>query len=152
MSTTVKPIPDGYHSVTPYLIIPGGKAKEALDFYVRAFGAKELMRMPRSDGSITHAEMQLGDSKIMLADEPPNMQTPHGNSSINLHLYLPNVDAAVKQATTVGCTIIRPLTDQFYGDRNAGLRDPFGFSWDLSTHVRDVPMEELKQHMKSMAA
>jgi PhnB protein len=152
MSNTVKPIPDGYHSVTPYLIIPGGKAKEALDFYVRAFGAKELMHMPRPDGKIAHAEMQLGDSKIMLADEPPNMHAPHDHSSVNLHVYLPNVDAAVKQATTVGCTVLRPLTDQFYGDRSAGLKDPFGFHWDLSTHVRDVSAEEMKQHMKTMAA
>ncbi len=152
MSTTVKPIPDGYHSVTPYLIIPGGKAKEALDFYTRAFGAKQVMSMPRPDGKIAHAELQLGDSKIMLSDEPPNMHAPHDHSSVNLHVYLPNVDAAVKQATTVGCTILRPLTDQFYGDRSAGLKDPFGFHWDLSTHVRDVSAEEIKQHMKTMAA
>lgn len=152
MSTTVKPIPDGYHSVTPYLIIPGGKAAEALDFYARAFGAKELMRMPRPGGGIAHAEMQLGDSKIMLADEPPNMHAPHDHSSINLHVYLPNVDAAFKQATAAGCTILRPLADQFYGDRSAGLKDPFGFHWDLSTHVRDVSAEEMKQHMKTMAA
>lgn len=152
MSTTVKPIPDGYHSVTPYLIIPGGKAKEALDFYTRAFGASELMRIPRPDGAIAHADMQIGDSKIMLADEPPNMHAPHDHSSVSLHVYLPNVDAAVEQATTAGCTVLRPLADQIYGDRSAGLKDPFGFHWYLSTHIRDVSMEEMNQHMKTTAA
>jgi PhnB protein len=152
MPKTIKPIPDGYHSVTPYLIIPGGKAKEALDFYARAFGAKEVMRMPRPDGSIAHAEVQIGDSKVMLADEAPNMHAPSGRSSVNLHLYLPDVDAATRQATAAGATVIRPLADQFYGDRNAGLQDPFGFSWDLSTHVRDVSADEMRQHIKTMAA
>jgi len=156
MSKTVKPIPDGYHSVTPYLIIPDGKAGQALDFYTRAFGAKELMRMPRPGGGIAHAEIQLGDSKIMLADEAPKMDafgpSHYGGSPISLHLYLPDVDATTKQATGAGATVVRPIEDQFYGDRTAGLKDPFGFTWHLSTHVRDVSMDEMQQHMKSTAA
>lgn len=156
MSKTVKPIPDGYHSVTPYLIIPDGKASQALDFYTHAFGAKEIMRMPRPGGGIAHAEMQLGDSRVMLADEAPKMNaygpTHYGGSPITIHFYLPDVDATTKQATGAGATIVRPLEDQFYGDRTAGLRDPFGHTWHLSTHVRDVSVEEMQQAMKKMAA
>ena len=156
MSTAVKPIPDGYHSVTPYLIFPGGKASQAINFYSRAFGAKELMRMPRPDGGIAHAEMQLGDSRIMLADEAPEMDAHgpahYGGSPVTLHLYLEDVDATTKQATDAGATVVRPLADQFYGDRTAGLQDPFGHKWYLATHVRDVSMEEMQQQMKRMAA
>ena len=153
--SAVKPIPDGYHSVTPYLIIGGGKASEALDFYARAFGAKELMRMPKPDGGITHAEMQLGDSRIMLADESPKVDAfgpdHFGGSPITLHVYVPDVDAIAKQASDAGASIIRPVADQFYGDRTAGLEDPFGHKWYLATHVRDVSMEELQQQLKAMA-
>ncbi len=156
MSKAVKPIPDGYHSVTPYLIIPGGRAKEALDFYARALGAKEVMRMPRPDGGIGHAEMQLGDSRIMLADEDAKVEaygpSHYGGSPITLHVYLKDVDATTKQATAAGAKVVRPLADQFYGDRTAGLQDPFGHRWFLATHVRDVSVEEMKQHMKSQAA
>ncbi|MGA7525131.1 MAG: VOC family protein [Acidobacteriaceae bacterium] len=156
MSKTVKPVPDGYHSVTPYLIIPGGRAKEALDLYVRAFGAREVMRMPRPDGGIGHAEIQLGDSKIMLADEDPKMEAygpnHYGGSPITLHVYLEDVDAATKQATGAGCKVVRPLADQFYGDRTAGLQDPFGHRWFFATHIRDVSADEMKQSMKTMAA
>lgn len=156
MAKTTKPIPDGYHSVTPYLIIGGGRCKDALAFYARAFGAKEVMRMPRPDGGIGHAEIQLGDSKIMLADEEPkqNAYGPshyHG-SPITLHFYLPDVDSTTQQATSAGAKVVRPLADQFYGDRTAGLEDPFGHRWFLSTHVRDVSMEEMQQHMQKMAA
>ena len=156
MSQAVKPIPDGYHSVTPYLIIPGGKASQALEFYTRAFGAKELIRMPRPGGGIAHAEIQFGDSRIMLADEDPKMDahgpSHYGGSPVTLHVYLKDVDASTKQATSAGATVIRPLADQFYGDRTAGLQDPFGHRWYLSTHVRDVSVEEMKKHMKTMAA
>ena len=154
--SAVKPIPDGYHSVTPYLIIGGGKASEALDFYTRAFGAKVLMQMPKPGGDgITHAEMQLGDSRIMLADESPKVDAfgpdHFGGSPITLHVYVPDVDAIAKQASDAGASIIRPVADQFYGDRTAGLEDPFGHKWYLATHVRDVSMEELEQQMKAMA-
>lgn len=156
MSKTTKPIPDGYHSVTPYLIIPGGKASQALDFYTRAFGAKELMRMPRPDGGIAHAEIQFGDSRIMLADEDKRTDAygpnHYGGSPVTLHIYLQDVDATTKQASAAGATVVRPLEDQFYGDRTAGLQDPFGHRWFLATHVRDVSVDEMKNHMRQMAA
>jgi uncharacterized glyoxalase superfamily protein PhnB len=155
MSKSVKPIPDGYHAVTPYLIIDGRKASEALSFYTRAFNAKEVMRMPNPDGSIAHAEIQIGDSRIMLADEAPKMDAYGPNhykgSPVTLHLYVPDVDATAKQAAGAGATVVRPLADQFYGDRTAGLKDPFGHRWYLATHVRDVSMEEMKKHMHEMA-
>lgn len=156
MTKGVKAIPDGYHSVTPYLIIPGGRAKDALEFYTRAFNAKEVMRMPRPEGGIAHAEMQLGDSRIMLADEDSTVDAfgpnHYGGSPVTLHVYLPDVDSTTKQATSAGATVVRPLEDQFYGDRTAGLQDPFGHRWYLATHVRDVSMDELRRHMKDMAA
>ena len=114
------------------------------------------MRMPKPGGDgITHAEMQLGDSRIMLADESPKMDAfgpdHFGGSPITLHVYVPDVDATTKQASDAGASIIRPVADQFYGDRTAGLEDPFGHKWYLATHVRDVSMEELQQQMKAMA-
>jgi PhnB protein len=151
MAKSVKPIPDGYHSVTPYLIIGKGNAGKAIDFYARAFNAKELMRMPGPQGGIVHAEIQLGDSRIMLADEAPKSDAygpDHFNGSpITLHVYVPDVDATTKQASAAGATVIRPLADQFYGDRNATLTDPFGHRWCLATHVRDVSMEEMEHQM-----
>lgn len=156
MSSTTKPIPDGYHSVTPFLIIPGGKASQALDFYQRAFGAREVMRMPAPDGRIAHAEIQVGDSRIMLADEDSKMEaygpSHYGGSPVTLHVYLKDVDAQTKQATAAGAKVVRPLEDQFYGDRTAGLEDPFGHKWYLATHIRDVSVDEMKRHMKSAAA
>jgi len=152
----VKPIPDGYNSVTPYLIIDNGRANEALDFYARAFGAKEVMRMPRPDGGIAHAEIRLGDSVIMLADESPKTEAfgpnHYGGSPVTLFIYVPNVDATTKQAAAAGATVTRPLADQFYGDRTSGLQDPFGHRWYLATHVREVSMEEMKQQMNAMAS
>lgn len=155
MPKAVKPIPDGYHSVTPYLVIPGGRAKEALDYYARAFNAKEVMRMPRPDGGIAHAEIEVGDSRIMLADEDARMEAfgPNhfGGSPVTLYVYLRDVDATTKQAKAAGASEFRPLTDQFYGDRTAGLQDPFGYRWFLATHIRDVSLDEVKQHMKAAA-
>ncbi|MGH9561193.1 MAG: VOC family protein [Terracidiphilus sp.] len=151
----VKPIPDGYHSVSPYLIIDNSRASEALDFYARAFGAKEKFRMPRPEGGITHAEIQLGDSVIMLADESSKMAAygpkHYGGSPITLFVYVPDVDATTKQAEAAGAKITRPPEDQFYGDRTSGLEDPFGYKWYLATHIRDVSMEELQQHMSATA-
>jgi PhnB protein len=156
MPKPVKPIPDGYHSVTPYLIIPGGKASEALEFYVRAFNAKEVMRMPNPVGGIAHAEIQLGNSRVMLADEAPKMDAygpnHYGGSPVTLHVYLPDVDATTKQASAAGAKVIRQPEDQFYGDRTAGLQDPYGHKWYLATHVRDVSMDEMQRHMKTTAA
>src|SRR5579863_859977 len=129
----IKPIPDGYHSVTPYLIIDNGRANDALDFYARAFGAKEKLRMPRPDGGIAHAEMLLGDSIIMLADESLDKGAcgprHYGGTPVTLFVYVPNVDATTKQAQAVGARITEPVADQFYGDRTAGLEDPFGHKW-----------------------
>ena len=153
---TVKPIPDGYNSVTPYLIIGEGRATEALDFYARAFDAKEILRMPRPDGGIMHAEIRLGDSVVMLADEAPKTEAfgpgHYGGSPITLYVYLPDVDATAKQAEAAGATVIRPAADQIYGDRTAGLQDPFGYRWYLATHVRDVSMEEMQQQMSATAS
>ena len=156
MPKGIKPIPDGYHSVTPYLIIPGGRANQALDYYKRAFNAKEVMRMPRPDGGIAHAEIEIGDSRVMLADEDLSMRQygpdRFGGSPVTLFVYVPDVDATTQQATSAGGTVVRPVEDQFYGDRTAGIQDPFGHQWYLATHVRDVSMDELKQHMQTMAA
>jgi uncharacterized glyoxalase superfamily protein PhnB len=113
------------------------------------------MRMPGPNGGIAHAEIQIGDSRIMLADEAPKTDAYGPNhykgSPVTLHLYVPDVDATTKQAASAGATVVRPLADQFYGDRSAGLQDPFGHRWYLATHVRDVSMEEMKQHMHEMA-
>jgi len=155
MAKSVKPIPDGYHSVTPYLIIGRGKASEAIDFYSRAFNAKEIMRMSGPEGGIAHAEVQLGDSRIMLADEAPRIDA-YGpdhfkGSPISLLVYVPDVDATAKQAITAGATVNRPIADQFYGDRTVGFTDPFGHLWYFATHVRDVSKEEMEQHMHASA-
>jgi PhnB protein len=155
MAKSVNPIPDGYHSVTPYLIIGKGRAGQAIDFYTRAFNAKEIMRMPMPEGTIGHAEIRLGDSVIMLADEAPKIDA-YGpehfkGSPITLHVYVPDVDATTKQATAAGATVVRPLADQFYGDRTVGLTDPFGHRWYFATHVRDVSKEEMEHHMHASA-
>ena len=151
-STKVKPIPDGYHSVTPYLIIDG--AARALDFYKRAFDAKELMRIPSPGDKIGHAEIKIGDSVIMLADEHPEMDarspSHYGGSPVSIMIYLEDVDKQFKQALAAGATELRPLTDQFYGDRSGTLRDPFGHNWHLSTHKEDVSMEEMNRRMAAM--
>ncbi len=148
----VKPIPDGYHSVTPYLIVDG--ATRALDFYKRAFGAVELMRMPGPDGKLGHAEIRIGDSPIMLADEHPQMgaRGPRsvGGTPVSICLYMPNVDAVVEQAVSAGAKIQRPLTNQFYGDRSATLEDPFGHVWHVATHVEDVSPEEMQRRAAQM--
>jgi len=154
MSGNVRPIPEGYHSVTPYLIIKG--AAKALDFYQRAFGAKETVRMPGPGGKIMHAEMRIGSSMVMLADEHPEMnaRSPEafGGSPVMIHLYVEDVDAVFNQAIAAGATVERPLADQFYGDRTGGVKDPFGYSWYVATHKEDVTPEEMKKRMAAMAA
>lgn len=141
----VKPIPDGYHSVTPYLSIRG--ATQALEFYKKAFGAEELMRVGAPGGKIGHAEIQLGDSRTMLADEHPEMNfvgpQSRGGSTVVLVVYLPDVDSACKRAVDAGAKVLRPLADQFYGDRTVVLEDPFGHVWTLSTHKEDLTPEEI---------
>jgi PhnB protein len=145
---SVKPIPEGYHSVTPYLIVDG--AADAIDFYARAFGAKEVLRMPMGD-RIGHAEIRIGDSHVMLADEFPDMghlgPKSRGGPTASLMIYLPDVDAAFTRAIAAGATEDRAVQDQFYGDRSGTLTDPFGHQWTLSTHVEDVSPEEMERRM-----
>ena len=147
----VKPIPDGYHSVTPYLIVDG--AARALDFYARAFGAKELLRMPRPDGRIGHAEMRVGDSVIMLADENLEMKVRGpksvGGTPVQMMVYVEDVDTVFARAVEAGAIVERPLSNQFYGDRTGGIVDPFGHSWYLATHVEDIAPEEMERRMKA---
>ena len=141
----VKPIPEGYHSATPYLIVNG--AARAIEFYKKAFRATELMRMADPSGKIMHAEIKIGDSPIMLADEVPQMgaKSPeaYGGSPITIMLYVEDVDATVKQAVAAGAKLTRPVADQFYGDRTGGIKDPFGHEWYVATHKEDVPPEEM---------
>jgi PhnB protein len=148
----VKPIPEGYHTVTPYLIVKG--AAQALDFYRRAWGAKETVRMPGPEGKIMHAEIQIGDSKLMLADEFPEMGavSPQtiGGTPVGICLYVENVDALYQQAVAAGAKVERPLQNQFYGDRSATLSDPYGHKWTIATHVEDVTPQEMEQRMAAM--
>ena len=149
MTSKVKPIPDGYTSVTPYLIVDGAAA--ALEFYSKAFGAKEVLRFPAPGGRIGHAEIMIGDSHVMLADEHPEMgiKGPKaiGGSPISIMLYVEDVDAVAKQAEAAGAKITRPVADQFYGDRTGGLEDPFGHTWYVATHVEDMSEEEMQKRM-----
>jgi PhnB protein len=152
-----KPIPDGYRTATPYLIIKG--AADAIEFYKRAFGATELLRMADPQGRVGHAEIKIGDSVIMLADEHPAMgyRGPRslGGSSVSILLYLEDVDGVFERAVKAGATAQRPVADQFYGDRSGTLEDPFGHVWTVATHVEDVPPEEMQRRaeaaMKSAA-
>lgn len=140
-----KPIPDGYHSVTPYLIVKG--ASRAIDFYKQAFGATELLRMDGPDGTIGHAEIKIGDSPVMLADEHPEMgfRSPQtlGGPGLSLMIYVEKVDEVFPRAIAAGAKELRPVQDQFYGDRSGILEDPFGHIWTISTHVEDVPEDEM---------
>ena len=147
-----KPIPDGYHSVTPYLIIKGATA--ALDYYTRAFGAVELFRMPAPEGKIGHAEIKIGDSPIMLADEAPEMgyKSPQslGGSPVSIMIYVEDVDTVFNRAIAAGGKEQRPVKDQFYGDRSGTITDPFGHIWTIATHKEDVSPEEMQRRMAAM--
>jgi PhnB protein len=151
---SAKPIPDGYHSVTPYLIVKG--ADRAIEFYRRAFGARELFRMAQPDGRVGHAELEIGDSRVMLADEHPEIgaRSPQsiGGSPVTIHLYVEDVDATVARAVEAGARVHRPVADQFYGDRNGGITDPFGHVWFVATHKEDVPPDELERRAASQHA
>jgi len=150
----VKPVPEGYHTATPYLYVRGGV--KALDFYKKAFGATELMRMEGPGGSIGHAEIKIGDSPIMLADESPEMgaRSPesYGGSAVGLMLYVPNVDETVKRAVGAGAKLDRAVEDKFYGDRMGSIIDPFGHIWYIATHVEDVSPDEMKRRAEAMMA
>jgi PhnB protein len=149
----VKPIPDGYHSVTPYLIIKG--AADALEFYKKAFGATELFRMEHQ-GKIGHAEIKIGDSPIMLADEQPEMgyvgPKTLGGTPVSLMIYVEDVDTIYTQAIKSGGEEVKALQDQFYGDRSGTLKDPFGHIWTVATHKEDVSPEEIDKRVAAMAA
>ncbi len=140
----VKPIPDGYHSVTPYLIVDG--AAKLIDFAKEAFGAEEMFRMPGESGAIGHAEMRIGDSVVMLAD--PNPDFPPRPA--NLLLYVADCDAAYRKALAAGGSSDREPADQFYGDRSAGVKDAFGNLWWLHTHIEDVSAEEMQKRVAAM--
>jgi PhnB protein len=146
----VKPIPDGYHAVTPYLIVQG--AARAIDFYKTAFGATELMRIGGPDGKIGHAEIKIGDSAVMLADEHPDMgyRSPRslGGTGVSLMVYVEQVDTVFKRAISAGAKELRPVVNQFYGDRSGTLEDPFGHVWTVATHVEDLSAEELDRRVK----
>jgi PhnB protein len=151
----VKPIPDGYPQVTPYLCVDDAKA--AIEFYTGVLGAKERMHMPGPDGKIGHAELELGDSLIMLADEFPEMgvRGPKavGGTPVMISLYIEDVDAVFDAAVTAGATAVRPVENQFYGDRTGQFEDPFGHRWSVATHVEDVPPEEMeKRAAEAMSA
>jgi len=150
----VKPIPEGYHSVTPYLIIKG--AADAIEFYKKAFGATELFRFPTPDGKIGHAEIKIGDSLIMLADEFAEMgyKGPQalGGSPVSLMIYLEDVDTVFNRAVEAGASVKEAVQDKFYGDRTGALTDPFGHVWHVATHKEDVSMEEMERRAKQASA
>lgn len=150
---SVKPIPEGYHSVTPYITVDD--AAKALDFYKTAFGATEIVRMDMG-GKIGHAEVRIGDSVVMLSDEWPDRgklgPKSRGGATSSLMVYVDDVDSAFKKAVAAGATETMAVEDQFWGDRMGGVNDPFGHSWMLATHVEDVPEDEMKRRMDAMAA
>jgi PhnB protein len=144
--------PPGYHSVTPYLALRDARA--AIDFYTRAFGAELVLKLDMPDGAIAHAEIRIGDSVLMLAEEnaewgnrsPPSF----GGSPVSMMIYVPDVDAAFARALEAGATRVRPVEDQFYGDRSGTLADPYGYQWTLATHIEDVSTEEAQRRMAAM--
>jgi PhnB protein len=151
MATRVKPVPEGYHAVTPYLCIKGAAA--AIEFYKKAFGATERMRMPQPDGRIGHAELEIGDSVVMLADEFPDMgwRSPKsvGGSPVTIHLYVEDVDKVAGAAVAAGAKELMPVKDQFYGDRAGKFEDPYGHIWYISTHKEDLSPQEIQKRAKA---
>lgn len=148
---TPKPIPDRYHAVTPYLIVADAKA--ALQFYRQVFGATEAMRLAGANGKVMHAEMQIGDSIVMLADEFPewDARSPQsiGGTPVGLALYVEDVDGVVGRAVAAGAKVLRPVQDQFYGDRSGTIADPFGHKWTISTHKEDVAPDEMRRRFEA---
>jgi len=158
MPKKVKPVPKGYHTVTPALAVQGADA--FIKFCKKAFGAKEIMRMKGPGGSVMHAEMEIGDSRLMVGDENPQWGNKSaktlGGSPLTLHIYVPDCDAVVAKAVTAGATVGMPVIDQFWGDRYGTVVDPFGNVWGVGTHIEDVDGKEMKKRsakmMKEMAA
>lgn len=147
-------VPKGYHVVTPYLSIKG--AARAIVFYKKIFEAKEVMRMPGPDGTIGHAEIQIGDSRIMLADEYPGMNflgpRAFGGTPVHIHVYVKDAGKVAKKAVAAGAKLLRPVADQFYGDRSGSLEDPFGHIWHVATHKKDISLKEMKKRAAAMAS
>jgi PhnB protein len=152
MAGKVKPIPEGYQVLTPYLVCKD--AARAIEFYRNVLGATEKMRMPAPDGKVGHAELQFGSSQLMLADEYPEMgyrgPQAFGGSPVTLHLYVDDVDAVFKRAVSAGAKERQPVENKFYGDRSGTIEDPFGHTWNLSTHIEDVSPEEMEKRMAAM--
>jgi uncharacterized glyoxalase superfamily protein PhnB len=148
----VKHVPDGFRSVTPHLVVNDGA--KALDFYQKAFGAEEIVRMESPGGGIMHAEIKIGDSVLMLASEFPDWGVfgpkHYGGSGVTIHLYVKDCDAAIKRAEKAGCTVTMPAEDQFWGDRYGKLQDPFGHNWSIATHIEDVSPEECRERAAKM--
>jgi PhnB protein len=149
---SVKPIPEGCHAVTPYLIVQDAAA--AIDFYKKAFGATEVIRMAAPGGPVMHAELKIDGSSIMLAEEYPQVgaKSPksYGGSPVSILLYVEDVDARVSQAVAAGARVVRPVKDQFYGDRSGVLEDPYGHAWSLATHIEDVTPEEIGNRFEAI--
>lgn len=152
MSSKFSPIPEGYHSVTPYLLIGGASA--AIDFYVRAFGAVEGLRLTGPDGRIGHAEIRIGDSHLMLADEHPEMDflgpQSRGGTCVTMHLYVADADAVFARAIAAGAKELRPLCDQFYGDRSGAVTDPWGHVWSIASRIEDISSEEIQRRFQEL--
>lgn len=150
----VRSIPDGYHAITPYLSVRG--AAQAIEFYKKAFGAREIMRMPGSVGKIGHAEIEIGQARVMLADEVAELafMSPQarGGSAVHLHIYVEDVDAMVARASAAGAKVTRPVADQFYGDRTGSIEDPFGHVWHIATHKEDLSEAEMTKRAKAQAS
>ena len=150
----VQPIPKGYHEVTPYLSIRG--AAQAIEFYKKAFGAAEVMRMPGPEGKLGHAEIRFGSSRIMLSDEYPPMDfvgpQTRGGTTVHIHVYVKDVDGLVERAVAAGGKLVRPVENQFYGDRSGTVQDPFGHVWHFATHVEDVSPKQMSRRAAEMAA
>jgi len=152
MNPKIHHIPAGYHTATPYLIIDG--AVRALEFYREAFGASEILRMGAPGGRVGHAEIQIGDSRIMLADEAPqcNARSPQsiGGTPVSLMLYVEDVDATIARAVSHGAKVLIPIENKFYGDRSGTITDPFGHQWTIATHIEDVSPEELQKRAAAL--
>jgi PhnB protein len=150
----VKPVPDGYHTLTPFLTVRD--AVKAIEFYKQAFGAEQRGVMKGPDGKVMHAELKIGDSIIMLSDEFPDFgaKSPEsiGGSAMGLHIYLDGVDAAFERAVKAGAEVEMPVADQFWGDRYGKLKDPFGHKWSIGTHIKDLSMDEMKKGMDEAMA
>jgi PhnB protein len=150
----VKPVPEGYHTVTPYLTVDG--AAGAIEYYKKAFGAVERVRMNTPDGTVGHAEIQIGDSLVMLSDPAPQAATRPpselGGTSAGVFLYVDDVDAVVRKAIDAGATVTMEVADQFWGDRFGSVRDPYGHIWSVATHIEDVPAEEMAERAKAAMA